>query len=100
MGAASVRESLKASEERCRELESMNEELKEKGAEAAESKREVNDLKQKVCEWTERTYQWKSRAETAERKLQALDTTGDEEDANAVEALATIVSNPQGMFLQ
>jgi len=98
--AASVRESLKASEERCRELESMNEELKEKGAEAAESKRELDDLKQKVCEWTERTYQWKSRAETAERKLQTLDPSGDEEDTNAVEALATVVSNPQGMLLQ
>jgi len=98
--AASVRESLKASEERCRELESMNEELKEKGAEAAESKRELDDLKQKVCEWTERTYQWKSRAETAERKLQTLDPSGDEEDNNAVEASATVVSNPQGMLLQ
>merc|ERR1711959_131628 len=98
--AASVRESLKASEERCRELESMNEELKEKGAEAAESKRELDDLKQKVCEWTERTYQWKSRAETAERKLQTLDPSGDEEEANAGEALATVVSNPQGMLLQ
>lgn len=98
--AASVRESLKASEERCRELESMNDELKEKGAEAVESKREANDLKQKVCEWTERTYEWKSRAETAERKLQALDTSGGEEDAEAMEAMTTMVSNPQGIFLQ
>ncbi|KAL3941886.1 MAG: hypothetical protein SGBAC_003837 [Bacillariaceae sp.] len=43
-----------------------------------------------VLEWTEKTYDWKSRAEAAEKKLQA---EGNEKDPSGDEA-------PQGSFLQ
>ncbi|KAL3904582.1 MAG: hypothetical protein SGARI_004864, partial [Bacillariaceae sp.] len=55
-----------------------------------------DQLTEKVKQWTERTYEWKSKAENAERKLDAM-----EDSDGGSEASGEVVSEaPQGLFLQ
>jgi hypothetical protein len=60
----------------------------------------ADSLNNKVLEWTERTYEWKSKAESAERKLEAYNDDrasdfGESETSGEVGDEA-----PQGLFLQ
>jgi chromosome segregation ATPase len=73
------------------EVKSWEKRVKDFNAKSAE-------LEQRVLKWTEQTYEWKSKAEAAERKLNALSDGNSEiisDSGSTAEEAA-----PQGLFLQ
>ncbi len=108
--ANAVREELETANQAIHELQgerddlaTINNSLKETVTILEKSVKELTEktemLSGKVLEWTQKTYSWKSKAETAERKLEAY--SDEKSDFGGSDASGDVVEEaPQGLFLQ
>lgn len=107
--ATAVREDLVAAQKMIDALQSEREDLVtrnnslvdtirvlEKDVKELTEKTEV--LNEKVKQWTEKTYEWKSKAESAERKLDAW--SEESYDGSSVGSAEVVEDAPQGLLLQ
>ncbi|KAL3925544.1 MAG: hypothetical protein SGILL_000339 [Bacillariaceae sp.] len=105
--ATAVREDLESAKKMIEQLQEEREDLLQRNtslkATIGSLEKDVQDLtdrsdmlNEKVKQWTERTYEWKSKAESAERKLDAIEDS----DAGSEASGEVVDEAPQGLFLQ